>query len=391
MVATPTVVIAAPYLDRQGNVAGVACGILSLDYFTRLVRQNGSMPELTVTILDQRNRVIIASQQAHRRGLDDLTADPALESRGPVRAGTYEYSRPRADGAKEDFLVALAEVPGTGWRVLVENPVFGLRLQSARYYALTLGLIALALGGTVLVAHRFSSAVTRPLEDLVRIVRNVTAENAPVPAAASPLAEVATLIEDVDTMQRRLGDSYEQLRQALAQREQINSELQVMTADLDRKVRERTSELLAAKRMAEEASRAKSEFLANMSHEIRTPMNGIIGMTELALTRRSTPTQRDYLQTVHGSAESLLVIINDILDFSKIEAGKLEIDAVDFSLRTLLERHAEADVDSRGREEAAPHGGREPGSSRRARRRSGQAAPGPRQSREQRAQVHRYG
>ena len=102
----------------------------------------------------------------------------------------------------EDFLVALAEVPGTGWRVLVENPVFGLRLQSTRYYALTLGLIGLALGGTVLIAHRFSSAVTRPLEDLVRIVRNVTAQNAPVPTAASPLAEVATLIEDVDTMQR---------------------------------------------------------------------------------------------------------------------------------------------------------------------------------------------
>ena len=99
-------------------------------------------------------------------------------------------------------------------------------------------------------------------------------------------------------MQRRLGDSYEQLRQALAQREQINSELQAMTADLDRKVRERTSELLAAKGIAEEASRAKSEFLANMSHEIRTPMNGIIGMTDLALRRRSPTTQRDYLQTV---------------------------------------------------------------------------------------------
>jgi signal transduction histidine kinase/DNA-binding response OmpR family regulator len=102
-------------------------------------------------------------------------------------------------------------------------------------------------------------------------------------------------------------------------------------------LRDSNRQLDQALKDSQEAAEVKASFLATVSHELRTPMNGVIGMTGLLMDTEPSEEQQSYIETIRQCGEALLSLINDILEYGKIEAGKLELECIDFNLRTTVE------------------------------------------------------
>ncbi|WP_291010247.1 hybrid sensor histidine kinase/response regulator [Hydrogenophaga sp.] len=233
-------------------------------------------------------------------------------------------------GLSSNRLIALqrpfGERYGLAWQLVVVAPEqdFTRRVLEARQWALAAMAVLIALGTllALMLARSLSGQFSR-----------LNASATALGQGQVPEVQHRAQLREVHHLSEVMHQSAQKLQTYTQEIQQKNEALRDAALLLERRVRERTTELLASREQALAAVQAKAGFLAVMSHEIRTPLNGLVGMGELLQDTALTPAQRDMLDVLQMSSDQLRSVVDDILDFSKIEAGKLTLEHRPFDLQ----------------------------------------------------------
>src|SRR5690606_6534978 len=233
-----------------------------------------------------------------------------------LRAGTHGVATFLAPSRATDVIAGYAPVPGTGWGVIVAQPVSELHERAARVSYAALAVVIVGILAAGVTGWLFARDMTRRLREVSQAVRGMAAGDtaARTEAGGGPLVP--------------------------AELRELQSAFNAMAEAMERSRRDEK----AARLRAEDASRSKSAFLANMSHELRTPLNAVLGFTEVILAETfgkiGSPRYTEYLEDIRTSGRHLLALIDDLLDLSRIEPAALKLTDGWMPLAAALEESA---------------------------------------------------
>lgn len=187
-------------------------------------------------------------------------------------------------------------------------------------------VIIMSLVLAVILAFRLSHMFTKPLNKLALATEKLVEGKRDTELTNPMIGEFDLLREGLNTIADTM----------VLQKDEMQKNIDQATSDYKETLEQyetQNIQLTMAKKEAQDANRVKSDFLAKMSHELRTPLNGVMGFTRQLYKTPLNKHQKDYLDTIMLSANSLMTIISDILDFSKLEAGAMELESIQFQLR----------------------------------------------------------